>query len=234
MDTPSLAKVIEDTIDAKLLDLHTCMPAKVVKVDVTKAQCDVQPLFKRKYGDGEIVKLPVITNVPISFYRAGKCFISLPVHVGDLVELRFAERSLDVWLSKGGEIEPIDYRKFDLSDAVAYPGLYPFTDPPVGATANDLIIKNDTTVITVKPSGEVEVQASSAIKLLSNLIELSGNSDAIALASKVMTELQKIQTWAASHTHVYSAGPTPGAITAPAAPVLAAPLAVASTKVKAV
>lgn len=229
----TLTTVIDNQIDARLAELHTCMPAKVVKVDVAAAKCDVQPLLKRTYGDETTVKLPVITNVPISFYRAGKSFISLPVHVGDIVELRFAERSLDIWLEKGGEVDPLDPRKFDLSDAIAYPGVYPYNDPPAGATANDIIIKNDQTVFTIKPDGNLIVNSSNSIELLSNLIKLTGDSDAIALASKVMTELQKIQTWAASHTHLYSPGPGGPTPSGPAAPVLAVPTAVASTKVKA-
>jgi len=227
----SLTKVVEDAIEARLGELHTCMPAKVVKVDVAAAKCDVQPILKRKYGDGEVVKLPVISNVPISFYRAGNAFISLPVHVGDYVELRFSERSIDIWKSKGGDVDPLDPRKFDLSDAIAYPGLYPFTMPPEGATANDIVIKNDQSTIIIKPDGVMEITGS-AIKLLADLIELSGNSDAIALGSKVLTELQKLYTHAI--THVHGGVTTGGGSTAISPTPIVAPVAVASTKVKAV
>src|SRR5690606_27489982 len=106
--TPSMSLAINEAIDAKLLDLHTTMVAKVVKVDVAKALCDVQPVLKRKYGDGSVVALPVITNVPIAFYRAGAAFISMPIHAGDYVKLEISERSLDLWLEKGGIIDPED------------------------------------------------------------------------------------------------------------------------------
>lgn len=228
----NFTSIVESMIETRIGELHTCLPGKVVKVDVTKAQCDVQPLLKRTYANGEVVSMPVITNVPIAFYRAGKAFITLPVHVGDYVELKFSERSLDVWLEKGGEVDPADFRKFDLSDAIAYPGLYPNSDPPAGATANDIIIKNDATVITIKPSGEVEIKADNAIKLLSNLITLSGDGDAIALASKVLTELQNIHTWATTHVH---SGVTSGSgSTGPSITPKTPPQTVASTKVKAV
>jgi hypothetical protein len=228
----NFTSVVESMIETRLGELHTCLPGKVVKVDVAKAQCDVQPLLKRTYANGDIVSMPVITNVPIAFYRAGKAFISLPVHVGDYVELRFAERSLDVWLEKGGEVDPADFRKFDLSDAIAYPGLYPNSDPPAGADPESIIIKNDQSVVTIKPSGEVEIKGDNAIKLLSNLITLSGDGDAIALASKVLTELQNIHTWATTHTHggVTSGSATSGPSLTPKQP----PQTVASTKVKAV
>lgn len=233
-ENPSLAKVIEDAIENRLSSLNTMLPGKVVAVDVAKGKCSVQPLIKRKYADGTVKDLPVIANVAIANYRAGKAFITLPVKVGDMVEVRFSQRSLDIWLSKGGSVDPLDPRKFHISDAVAYPGMYPFSDPPAGATADDVVIKNDTTTVIIKPSGEVQVTAQSAIKLLSDLIVLSGDGDALALASKVLTELNNIKTAYDSHTHLYSpgpGGPTPSA--APAVP-LTAPQSVASTKVKAV
>ena len=54
----NLTNIIERMIETRLGELHTCLPGKVVKVDVAKAQCDVQPLLKRTYSDGEIVSNP--------------------------------------------------------------------------------------------------------------------------------------------------------------------------------
>jgi len=152
--TPSFAAVIQDAIDAGLDRVNTCMPAQVVKVDVTKGVCDVQPCLKRVNVKGVVVQLPVIVDVPIANYRAGKAAIYLPVKVGDYVELRFSQRSLDEWKTKGGVVDPQDTRKFQLSDAIAYPGVNPDTEPPEGADADDIIIKNDQTVITITPDGK--------------------------------------------------------------------------------
>lgn len=232
--TPSLARVINGAIDNKLSMMNTMLPGRVVRVEVEKGLCDVQPLLRQTFADETVVDYPVITNVPIQNYRAGKSFISLPVHVGDLVELRFSQRSIDIWLATGGIVNPLDPRKFHLSDCVAYPGMYPFNDPPVGATANDVVIKNDQTVVTIKPNGEVQVSASNAIKLLSDLIVLSGDGDAVALASKVLEQLQNIKAAYDTHTHLYSPGPSSPAPTAPPAVPMATPGTVASTKVKAV
>lgn len=216
MERVSLQKVMTDAIEGRLTDVHTCLPGKVVKVDVTKAKVDVQPVLKRKYADESIVELPVITNVPLALYRAGEAFISLPVKVGDFVMLMFSERSLDIWLSKGGTVDPADPRKFHLSDAIAYPGVYPFTDPPTGATADDIVIKNGDASLIVKPGA----------------LELYGNGDAIALASKVMAELNAIKSAFDGHTHITSCGAGPGEAQAPTVP-MPSPGSVASTKVKA-
>lgn len=153
-NTPSLEKVISDALERRLTEVHTTFPARVERVDVALAQCDVKPLIKRKYPDGTLVEIPVITNVPIAVYRAGAAFVSLPVKVGDYVKVDISERSLDLWLILGGVVDPKDPRKFDLSDAIAYPGVYPFTVPPVGASADNIVIKNVLGRIDVLPNGK--------------------------------------------------------------------------------
>jgi len=52
-----------------------------------------------------------------------------PVAVGDTGLLVFCDGSLDVWLSKGGLVDPLDDRHHALSDAVFIPGLRPFSNP---------------------------------------------------------------------------------------------------------
>lgn len=217
--TPSLEKIIDDAIENRLAEMHTCIPARVVRVNVAKAQCDVRPLIKRKYADETVVDLPVITNVPIAFYRAGPAFISLPLKKDHIVMLLFSERSLDIWLSKGGSVDPLDPRKFDLSDAIALPGIYPFNDPPSGASADDIVIRNGSASILVKPDA----------------IELYGNGDAVALASKVMENLEAIKSAFDGHTHTVSTTGNASAQTGTAAAPSPMPAlsAVASTKVKA-
>ena len=228
----SIPQIIEDAIENYLNSINTSLPARVVRVDNTKAQCDVQPVIKNKYADDSVVEMPVITNVPIAFYRAGKAAVFIPVHVGDFVELRFAQRSLDLWLAKGGVVDPLDYRKFHIKDAIAYPGVYPFSDAPVGASDTDVVVINEQSKVTVKPNGEIVLEGS-AIKALADLVVLSGDSDAIALASKVMTELNAIKSAFDSHTHLYAPGPgSPAPTAAPATP-MPAPQDVKSDKVKA-
>lgn len=233
--TPSLAQIINDAIEARLGRMNTCLPARVVRVDVTKAQCDVEPVLRSIDASGNPVTLPVISNVPIAVYRAGNAFISLPVKVGHFVELRFSQRSLDTWLTKGGIVDPNDRRKFNLSDAIAYPGVYPFSNPPTGATADDVVIKNEGSKITIKPDGEIAIEGS-AIRALAESIVLSGEGDAVALASKVLEELEAIKSWADAHTHDYidsvgsAATPTPKVTGAPTG-AMPAPESVASEKV---
>ena len=151
-ETPTLAQVIESTIENRLCDLHTCLPAKIISYDGNKAV--IQPLLRRKFKDGEIVTLPEIKNVPVAFPRAGKYQITFPLNAGDYGLAFFSERSLDLWLVNGGTISPEDPRKFDLSDAVFYPGLYDFSKAPI--FQNDaMVLSNGAVQIKLKDSGAI-------------------------------------------------------------------------------
>lgn len=124
---PTLNKAIHSVVEYRLSNLHTCLPGRVEKYDPETQKADVKPLLKRKFKDNTEIELPVIVNVPVVFPRSGGGSLTFPVVKGDGVLLLFSERSLDRWLSAGGDVAPDDRRKFDLSDAIAIPGLNPFT-----------------------------------------------------------------------------------------------------------
>lgn len=157
MATPTLAQTVLDAIESRLVGLHTFLPGHVVKVDVAAGKCDVQPDIKRVGADGVAKTLPPIPNCPINAYRAGLAAVYLPVKVGDKVAIKFCERSLDIWLTTGGTVDPNDARKHHLSDAVVYPGMYDFSDPPVGADPTKLVIVNDRVKILQDPSGLISI-----------------------------------------------------------------------------
>jgi len=188
--TPSLPEVIRRAVEAGLEDAHVAIPAKVTRVDLAKGQLDVQPLVKdlRELEDGglEAVSVPVITNVPIIWPGAGGFRLTFPIAAGDTVLLVFSDRSLDVWLARGGEVDPGDPRRHALSDAVAIPGLRPFSAPWAG-TASD--------AVTLGKDGGTQ------IKVKNGTIELDGADEPVALADSIETLLTQIRTWLATHTH---------------------------------
>lgn len=171
--TPSLPQVINNSIESRLTRLHTMMPGVVDSVNVKAGKCNVKPSIKRINSDGEAVELPVIPNCPIGFYRAGKAAVYLPLAVGDSVEIKFCERSLDVWLSQGGTVDPADARKHNLSDATVYPGMYAFSDPPTDADPTKVVIVNGLSKITMSPDGKftmVGLAGEDVLKIISDLI----------------------------------------------------------------
>ncbi len=126
--TPGLAEVLRETTQAFLEDTHIALPARVERYDAATQTVDVQPVVKHAFQDEEgarqVERLPVIVAVPVLFPRFGKFRITFPVNVGDGVLLVFSEQALDVWMSEGGEVDPLDDRRSHLTDAVALPGLY--------------------------------------------------------------------------------------------------------------
>lgn len=194
---PSFVEVVGDMIESRLTGLHTMLPGKVVKVTLPKGKCDVQPLLMRLNSDGVPVPLPVITDCPIAFYRAGKAAVYLPVAVGDQVEIRFCERSLDTWLTKGGTVDPNDARKHNLSDAVAYPGLYDGTQPPIGVDPAALVVINDKAKILLKPDGSISMEnASGSVKLTAaGTFNFTGTGgEFLKVVSDLMDILTKVTT----------------------------------------
>ena len=139
---PPMARVLREAIRAELVELRVALPAEVLEYDLAKQSVNVQPHFKRKYGDGTIRDMPKLFNVPVAFPRTANASIVLPIKKGDNVLLVFTDRSLDKWKQHGGTIDPEDGRIHNLSDAVAYPGLFPFSKPVEIANGDDIIIKN--------------------------------------------------------------------------------------------
>lgn len=150
--SPQLPEVIERFLRGAIGEIHTSIPAKVVKWDAAKQRADLQPLVERAYLDEEgarqVEALPVIAGVPVQFNAAKPFRLTLPISDGSLVidgdtipattgTLFFAECSLDRWLSgKGEAVDPeIDHRHA-LSDAVFIPGLHPF-GAPLGSCPTD-------------------------------------------------------------------------------------------------
>ena len=142
---PQLAEVILAALDAWRADLHVSIPARVERYDETKLLCDVKPLVRDPLPDGTTASVPVICNVPVAFQGGGGFRVTFPVKAGDTVLLVFGERSLDRWLNDGGEVDPVDPRRHDLSDAVAIPGLRPFagTNAATSAHATDAVLERE-------------------------------------------------------------------------------------------
>lgn len=142
MNTPTLHDGFQRRVDAALRRVNTSIPAKVLSYDRARQSIEAQPLVRVAYTDESgvrrVERLPAVTNVPIAFQGAGAYSSTFPLAKGDTVLLLFSQASLDKWCTRGGDVDPIDDRRFDLSDAIALPGLRAFPDA-LGddATADD-------------------------------------------------------------------------------------------------
>ena len=162
--TPTLVEVINSIIDAKIVDLHTSLPGKIVSYDHDKNLAVIQPMLMRKYKTmDKAVELPVITNVPVMFQRMNDGHLRFPIKANDTGLIVFMERSIDLWLIQGGMIDPEDSRTHSISDAVFFPGLNPNNKKIVSTAANDSVeLKYNNSFIEIKSNGTVLIKNSNA------------------------------------------------------------------------
>lgn len=197
-ETPPWEQIIQNAIDASLMDLHTWLPCIVVLVRSSNV-VDVQPLLLRTFDVLPApVPLPVIQNVPVVMPRGTAYGIALPVQLGDTGIALFCERSLDIWSVTGGIVDPLDSRTHDLSDAVFVPGLYPFSQPvppPAGANPLNLTLYNGIAELSLSPIGGFKIT--------------NGVVDALQLLSTTLTNLVTLCQQLALATTNTMLGPQP-------------------------
>lgn len=153
----SVAGAIKEFVKGMLAGVHTCMPGEIVSYNYAKQKASVKPLLKRAYVDGTFSSYPVINDVPVVFPRSGGASLTFPVEKGDTVMLVFSERTMDQWLNKGSESVSMLERQFSLNDAIAIPGLIPFSSDSKASNNTDVELSFKNQKITIKPNGNIEI-----------------------------------------------------------------------------
>lgn len=201
-ETPTLAQVLNDAIEAKLLRLNVMLPGRVEKYDPTLCKADIQPLLQSKFADGTVVDLPIITNCPVQFMRTKQAGISVPLKVGDTGSIIFSQRSIDTWMLKGGITDPSDTRHHDLSDGVFWPGLMPITEVFSAPDPDNVVIQNGISKISVTPNGKFKLEnpleeffslMSEFVDMLTQLKSLDPLSGAIPLTPDTIIQLNLLK-----------------------------------------
>jgi len=154
-----MATAIREAIQKNVAEIHTAIPGRIEKYDYSTQKADVKPLIKKRYVGGVVEALPVISNVPVVWPGNSTAALTFPLKRGDGVLLIFSERAIGEWLSDGGDTEPEDPRKFDLSDAIAVPGLYAFTHTSPAANNDDVALRSGTTDVILRKNGDIELNA---------------------------------------------------------------------------
>jgi len=228
MATPDLARVISDAVRYHLGEVNTAIPARILSYDPTTQEAEVQPLIKRRYKDGTVVSRAPITGVPVVFPAAGGGIITFPVAVGDTVLLIFSQRSIDRWVrSEGGEVDPLDNRKHDISDAMAIPGLFTLNQA-LQSDPDNVIIKFSGAEIALTPDGAVQIEAPGGFSVngdsdITGTLNVTGDvqfdSDLNVTGDIVANEVTGGGIVLSTHTHVGSPTAPTGAISNTGAPV---------------
>lgn len=127
-----MAAVFDKWLGSRLEGIHTCIPASIETYDAATRKASVRPLIRLRMGAGPLVEIPVIAGVPVVFPSSAAFALTWPLVAGDGVLLLFSEASLGNWLGSpgNGPVDPEDSSRFSLTDAIAIPGLHPYSAIP--------------------------------------------------------------------------------------------------------
>lgn len=124
--TPTLAEVLNHTIQLALTRMFKIRIGRIEKFDASKGLADVKPLQHevRTEEAGDVTySLAVVPGVPVMSFGGGDYHLTMPVQQGDECLLLCVDRSIDLWHARGGDGDPVDLRRHNLSDAIAIVGL---------------------------------------------------------------------------------------------------------------
>jgi len=204
------------------LDVHTALIGRVENYDSAKQQADIQPVLKRLLktlkDEVKAEELPLLLDVPVIFPRAGGFFLSLPIQKGDFVQVLFNESSIDDWLTNTSSSISAASR-FTLQGAIAIPGIFPQTQALLGAHKDNLVLGSDRGVQIHIDGEKIRLGSADA-------------QEALAVASKVREELDKIKSAFNGHIHEFvEATPTMKALIKPSLAIITPTIGIATHRV---
>lgn len=163
-----LLDLVEQVAQETWEDMGGAVPGEVLGYNPDTGRASVQPVVDLHVG-GLLIGKPTIPDVPVVQPMAQAGGLYVPVSTGDIVLLIPSGWELDSWKA-GGDGTPATRRRFSLADLVAIPVL--------------------------RRTGWEQVrQAGDGPVLYGTHVYLGGSdaTDWVALASKVLTELEEIQ-----------------------------------------
>lgn len=170
----NLSDLLSQAFRNRQAEMRVAMPAKVTSYDFRAQKAVVQPLINRRYADGRIEPYPVINNVPVIFPRCGGASFTFPVKVGDTVLLVFSDRSIESWSESGGQVNPDDNRMHNINDAIAIPGLIPFSTKSMAKNNDDVLLTYAGAEIEIKKDGKINMK-SPRVKIDAPEVYMTGN-----------------------------------------------------------
>ena len=218
----TLLELINGCVEDRETELMRCFPAQVQSYNASKQTVDVVPALSKHLRDGAgnwtPEALPKLADVPVCFPRCGAFGISLPIQANDWVLVVCAQKNLGNWRSTGQGGDPGDLGMNTLDGAIAIPGVFPDSGALQSASSSNMVMGKDGT-----PAAQIVITPSQ--------VQLGGGSDFVALAQKVLSELDKIQTAHNTHVHVLTLSSGTGTAASPA--IQYTPASVAAANVKA-
>jgi hypothetical protein len=176
LHAPSLKTMVDFGIACALDELNVAIPAVIDSYDANENKAVVHITVNRVFTDGTVLDLPSISGVPVVWPGCKDGSMTFPLSSGDGVLLVFSQRSLDEYLTTGNESVPSDSRLFDISDAIAIPGLFPYKQVPTPVDNENFQISFKNQTIKIKTDGEVEIGGALATKLVTDAFMTTFNT----------------------------------------------------------
>jgi hypothetical protein len=195
-----LFELIEDQATA---NTRTSIPGVIESYDSSDQTCTVKPSINTPIKDsetGEVIydEPPIIPNCPVAWSSSADTSITWPISDGDTCMIVFSEKSIDGWMEQGGDnIDPVDLRQHDTSDAIVFPVLRPAAEPLDSDSVDD-----NAMVIKAKNGTEIHLGSSSPGK------EVALAQDTKDTVNDLISKLNQFITNYNAHTHPTPAGPS--------------------------
>ncbi|GHU95072.1 hypothetical protein FACS1894208_07260 [Clostridia bacterium] len=153
---------VKQSILEQVNGLHTALPGVITKYDKDKCEAEILPYGKFEKPDGSFIDYPKINEVPVMVFQGNsqKTTIAYPVLPGDECLLIISEYTLDTW--RGDMSESTNDLKFDLTNAVAFVGMFKKPNPLSAEAVDDdaLIIEHNKNRVIFKGEDEVKIHLS--------------------------------------------------------------------------
>lgn len=145
-----IVDIFDKWVGSILDDVHTVIPAKIVQYyGHTERKAKIELMVKLRNVNNQIVQVPPIDDVPVVFPGTNQFSFLFPLNPGDGILVLFSEVSLGGFLSSNNiVIDADDLNRFNLTDAIAIPGLWSFNNAP----------QNTTHIIELNDAGQIEIK----------------------------------------------------------------------------
>ena len=149
-------------------NFNKCKVGKVVEFDAKKMKANIQPLPSESNS--------LLINVPVMTFKTGSFFIRLPLEVGDIVVVLFADNDLDNILLGGDNLAT--ERKHDLSDSICIGGITLFAEKLTDEHTDDLVIgtKDMKANLTITKNGDININAENISIKAKNRADVNGGT----------------------------------------------------------
>ena len=224
--------------------VYTAIPAVIISVRSDEKQSvDVKPLINQVFADLEDdTEHPIILHVPLIYPSSSTSAVTFPMHPGDTVMLVFSQSGTDVFKSGDGTIQPpSDYRRFNIRDAVAIPGLFPFgsainqvSKHTLPHSTDDLVVFHNLGTsaeceLRMKQTGKVEITSPLQVQVNAPVVNVTATTSATITAPAIYATASTLATITAPA--IYATASTLATITAPIAAITAATSATVTSPV---